>query len=600
MNKFLTFCLVLLSSGQFFAQCSAEFPELNLGNDTILCHGQNLQLTAQNGYANYVWSNDSVSSTILVNSSGTYTVIGTSTLSSNIIVNGDFEGGTSAASNNFITEYIPGTGGTWGLISNAGQYAISTSPSNVHDNFIFCADHTSGSGNMMIANGASTGNTIVWEQTVTVTPNTNYIFSMWQSSVENTTAPSQLRLFINNDTVSALQVCSNTGCLWTQTSGVWNSGSNTSATLKIINFTLLESGNDFALDDIFFSPICVSSDTITVLFDTLQINAGPDVTMCANNLTDIIASANMPIISWLWNTNETTDQITPTQTGLYYVAGVDENNCTFVDSVNVTIDPMNWQIANVMATTSQCGINDGTVSATVNGNTMLASYLWSGPGQNSMNQLNASSWSGLAPGWYYLEVTSAGCSRYDSIKVIQEGGPNAIISASPQAGYAPLSVNFSNNSSSTQTFHWNFGDGSTWDTTVTSGTTHMFDSIGVYTVAVIAQNGTCTDTAYVQIIVSDPPVVLPVSIETANVFSPNNDGLNDFYSFDLINIKSIQLTIMNRWGNVLVDSDDINFQWNGKLSNGKDAEEGVYFYIYKAVGIQNEALEGHGFIHLVR
>jgi gliding motility-associated-like protein len=322
--------------------------------------------------------------------------------------------------------------------------------------------------------------------------------------------------------------------------------------------------------------------------------------MCANNLTDIIASANTPIISWLWNTNETTDQITPTQTGLYFVAGVDENNCTFVDSVNVTIDPMNWEIANVMATTSQCGINDGTVSATVNGNTMPASYLWSGPGQNSMNQFNASSWSGLAPGWYYLEVTSAGCSRYDSIKVIQEGGPNAIISASPQAGYAPLSVNFSNNSSSTQTYHWNFGDGSTWDTTVTIGTTHMFDSTGVYTVAVIAQNGTCTDTAYVQIIVSDPPVVLPVSIETANVFSPNNDGLNDFYSFDLINIKFIQLTIMNRWGNVLVDSDDINFQWNGKLSNGKDAEEGVYFYIYKAVGIQNEALEGHGFIHLVR
>ena len=76
--------------------------------------------------------------------------------------------------------------------------------------------------------------------------------------------------------------------------------------------------------------------------------------------------------------------------------------------------------------------------------------------------------------------------------------------------------------------------------------------------------------------------------------------MNDVYSLDLINVKSITLTIMNRWGNVLVDSDDINFQWNGKLLNGKDAEEGVYFYSYKAVGIQNESLEGHGFIHLVR
>ncbi len=599
-NKFLVEVLMVFVCYQSaLSQCVNQFPSINLGNDTIICADQTLQLQAQ-GYINYHWSNDSTTTNITIQDPGIYYVNG-SIIDTNFVLNGDFEGGTNAASNNFYTDYIPGNGGSWGLLSNPGQYAISTSPSLVHNNFIFCGDHTTGSGNMLIANGASTGNTIVWEQTVTVMPNTDYLFSMWQSSVENTTAPSQLRLFINNDTVSELQLCDTLGCLWTQISGTWNSGSNTTATLRIINITLLEAGNDFALDDIFFSPVCLSSDTIIVEFDTLEVDAGSDILACINDPQSIIVMANMPVSSWLWNTQETSDQITPTQSGEYVVTALNENNCTASDTVNVIIDSMNWQIDNVLATTTQCGINDGSVTAQVFGNFVVPpSYVWSGPGSNSQNQHQGMTWSALSPGWYYVEVNVAGCARFDSIKVLQENQPIASFTATPSEGYAPLNVMFNNNSSSAHQYTWDYGDGLFWDTTSLVGTAHTYDTTGVYPVMLIAQNGTCTDTAFLQITVIEPPIILPPSVETVNVFSPNNDGVNDVFNFSLDHIKAIKMTVLNRWGNVMFESTDVNFKWNGTSANGQDAISGVYFYMYEAIGLQDELIKGQGFVQLVR
>ena len=60
--------------------------------------------------------------------------------------------------------------------------------------------------------------------------------------------------------------------------------------------------------------------------------------------------------------------------------------------------------------------------------------------------------------------------------------------------------------------------------------------------------------------------------ETPNVFTPNNDGVNDEYRIDSTdNISLFQ--IVNRWGNII-------YSWNsGALSwDGKDVSEGVYFY----------------------
>ena len=176
MKLFFGILLFSISISSSFGQCTGNEPTINLGNDTILCFGQTIGLSVPAGYDFYQWSNGSTSTGINVTQPGTHWVLGGNIGTNQLILNGDFEGGTTAASNNFTTAYVPGTGGVWGLLSNPGQYAISTSPSNVHNNFASCGDHTTGTGNMLIVNGATAANTNVWSQTAPVVPNQNYIF----------------------------------------------------------------------------------------------------------------------------------------------------------------------------------------------------------------------------------------------------------------------------------------------------------------------------------------------------------------------------------------------------------------------------------------
>jgi len=77
-----------------------------------------------------------------------------------------------------------------------------------------------------------------------------------------------------------------------------------------------------------------------------------------------------------------------------------------------------------------------------------------------------------------------------------------------------------------------------------------------------------------------------------NVFSPNNDGLND--SFSIAGLGLDKLTILNRWGNVIALLDANNTAWDGSIG-GNESPDGTYFYIAEYLG---RTLQG--FIQLVR
>jgi gliding motility-associated-like protein len=582
-----------------FAQCNGNEPQINLGNDTVICLGQSLTLNAPAGFDYYMWSNGSMLNNITVNTPGVYSVAG-SIVGSNLILNGNFQGGTTAASNNFTSAYVPGTGGAWGVLSNPGQYAISTSPNLVHTNFSICGDHTTGAGNMLIANGSSTANTTVWSQTINVTPGEDYVFSFWQANALNAVEVSNLQLYINNVPISGIIPTSTTACTWLENTGFWNSGASSTAVLSIVNQSILSSGNDFSIDDIFFAPICNVTDSIDVQVEEVIIDAGPDLTICENESGLITATTNVPIASWSWGSGQTIPTVVPDISGLYQVVATSVNGCVGIDGAQVTIVPVDWTISQVLSGPTDCGANNGYVSAITSGTfNDPANYTWSGPGASNPNQINASVWQNLSIGWYYLEVESAGCYQYDSIQIVPNNPPLAGLTANPLTGYYPLTVDFQNTSQNATEFYWDFGNGNTLNTTNANAQNQVYDTTGVYSVMLVAGSSACSDTAYVTINVLEPPVSVPVGLETANVFTPNNDGVNDVYQFDLLNIVEIELTILNRWGNVMFTTTDVNASWNGK-SNGKDAEPGVYFYNFKAKGAQNEAFEGHGFIHLVR
>lgn len=75
-----------------------------------------------------------------------------------------------------------------------------------------------------------------------------------------------------------------------------------------------------------------------------------------------------------------------------------------------------------------------------------------------------------------------------------------------------------------------------------------------------------------------------------NVFTPNEDGVNDF--IDFTSFQGKQIYILNRWGNtVLIMNEQSNYLWYGKDALGENLSEGMYYYII------NDNLNSEGSIY---
>jgi len=163
------------------------------------------------------------------------------TTSANLIANGDFEDGNVS----FHTHY------TFNGIGDSA-YVIEDDPQDWNPNFASFGDHTTGTGLMMVVNGSIFSDLIVWEETVSVIPFVDYTLSVWTASA-HFTAPAELDFLINGTSVGSKPLDLGNG-VWSEFSVLWNSGSMTSANIRIIDLEDAHTGNDFVLDDISFVP----------------------------------------------------------------------------------------------------------------------------------------------------------------------------------------------------------------------------------------------------------------------------------------------------------------------------------------------------------
>ncbi len=154
--------------------------------------------------------------------------------------NSNFEAGNTG----FYTGYVYATG--YNSLYPEGTYTVTDNANSVHDNFQECPGH----GNMMVVNGSSNANLIVWSSgLIAVTPNTDYTLTINLTSV-NPANPAQLIFNVNGENIGLQFNATTTNCEWISGIATWNSGSNTSATFDILNLNLIAGGNDFAIDDI--------------------------------------------------------------------------------------------------------------------------------------------------------------------------------------------------------------------------------------------------------------------------------------------------------------------------------------------------------------
>jgi gliding motility-associated-like protein len=121
-----------------------------------------------------------------------------------------------------------------------------------------------------------------------------------------------------------------------------------------------------------------------------------------------------------------------------------------------------------------------------------------------------------------------------------------------------------------QVISWDFGDGTR---SSEASPTHTYTHKGRYTVTL-----TVLDESGCLITHSKGIDILDYFIEIPNVFTPNGDNLNDTFFPKFSFIPSLQLQVMNKWGELIYRSRGLeDAGWDGTVA-GQKAPEGVYVY----------------------
>ena len=178
-----------------------------------------------------------------------------------------------------------------------------------------------------------------------------------------------------------------------------------------------------------------------------------------------------------------------------------------------------------------------------------------------------------------LTVTTAeGCTASDTqvgiIEVYQL--PEASFSFSPQEiEVDDTEVEFTNASLFATSYEWDFADNSAMSTV--EHPIHLFPQTPAeYLVTLWAYNGVCEDSVQQLIIIKD--ILL---FYVPNIFTPDGDDYNEIFfpvftsGFDKFDYH---LTIFNRWGEIIFESYDADYGWDGHYGDGGLVKDDVYIW----------------------
>jgi len=284
---------------------SIFIPELVLSNDTLICltETNNVPLSATLKYATplgHSWfSLNQNSDTTFIATTPSVTVFPTTDSTfhyktkvktgTNLVVNGDFEQGNVG----FTTEYLYMNS----LFGTGGYDFVDVACSKTGKAMNASAASGNGHG---VADQAS-----FWCQTITVEPNTDYLFSYFfvNKNYGSGYPGAQISFHANG-----VQIGNNmTGedatnnCDWQEFSIVWNSGNNISVDLCLHEMSAIAAGADFFIDDISFYKLCPIEDSVFVRIDSVKFTVIPKDIICkgeSNGTITVTMESGIPLYEY--------------------------------------------------------------------------------------------------------------------------------------------------------------------------------------------------------------------------------------------------------------------------------------------------------------
>jgi gliding motility-associated-like protein len=339
--------------------------------------------------------------------------------------------------------------------------------------------------------------------------------------------------------------------------------------------------------------------------------------MSSTGIQGSVFPSNGQVIGQLWEgpTPQEPLQVSSnylaSQVGTYTMTAMDLNNGCTSQTTIVIADNRLYPVVNKPIAPPpfilDCGAAAATFSLIITSDLQPLVYEWIPPLSATTSVAGNGKLSTNTPGQYKVVVTNTlnGCASSGEA-IVENGTLEAGFIFDTGSGYAPLPVSFTNTSASSNTTTatnsitsvWNFGNGTTSLTSTSQASvSSVYNLPGDYTVTLFSAKGSCIDSVYKTIHVD-----FTSDIMVPNVFTPNDDGVNDIYFLKTTNITMVTVVIFDRWGHKVYEltSNTGNIAWDGKNQQGAKVSEGTYYYILKGEGIDGKAYNKKGTISLYR
>ncbi len=303
-----------------------------------------------------------------------------------------------------------------------------------------------------------------------------------------------------------------------------------------------------------------------------------------------IASGGNGTLNYSWNNGlgiNPSITVTPFNTTTYAVTVGDACGLeNAIDSVTISMPQYNPVRVIISPDTIICSGGTAVLSVSASGGIGDHYYLWS----DSLGTNTTVSVSPLQATTYTVSVTDS-CGLLTTVNVTV-----TVVGVVAQFTYNYASndiINFVNQSVGGTNYVWDFGDNTTSNL---ENPTHTFADTGYFIVQLTATDAE----GCVSVVQHGVLVYPPFHLYVPNAFTPDNDGLNDFFAPVAVGVIKSEMYIFNRWGNMFYHTTEDRPRWDGRDNKGEKAELGVYVYLLIFVTPEGKEHTSRGIVTLVR